>query len=131
MNGFDGGIIASVIWAIAGANAGLYFAVSPATSAYRTCISRADANLDDCKRMLHQDWSGYSGDRVTYAALAGLAPGLIAWLIAYGFVASVRRRQIRPWDQSERRGELAGASARTHPAQLSRLSAIETCRYGA
>jgi hypothetical protein len=90
------GIIASVIWAIAAGNAGLHFAVSPATSAYRTCIGSPDANLDDCKhKLLHQDWPKYSGDRVSYAALAGLAPVLIAWL-AYGLVAFVRRRQIRP-----------------------------------
>jgi hypothetical protein len=90
------GIIASVIWAIAAGNAGLHFAVSPATSAYRTCIGSPDANLDDCKRKLHQDWSKYSGDGVTYAAVAGLVPVLIAWLTAYAFVASVRRPQIHP-----------------------------------
>ena len=108
------GAIASVIWAIAGGNAGLHFAVSPATSAYRTCISNPDANLDDCKRNLHQDWSKYSGDRVTYAALVGLAPLPIGWMIAYGLVASVRRRQIHPGIRDERRGELADERLSLH-----------------
>ena len=86
------GIVASIIWVIAAGNAGLHFAVSPATSAYSTCVSSLGANLDDCKRKLHEDWSLYSGDRVTYAALAGLAPVLIAWLTAYALVPSLRRR---------------------------------------
>ncbi len=90
------GIVASIIWAIAAGNAGVHFAVSPATSAYRTCIGSPDTNLDDCKRKLHQDWSLYSGDRVTYAALAGLAPVLIGWLIGYALVPSLRRWQVRP-----------------------------------
>jgi hypothetical protein len=87
------GVVASVIWAIAAGNAGLHYAVSPATSAYRRCVDSPGANLDECTRKLHQDWSLYSGDRIPYAALAGLAPVLIAWL-AYGLVTSVRRRQI-------------------------------------
>jgi len=90
----------AIIWAIAAGNAGLHFAVSPATSAYRTCVGSSDANLDDCKRKLHQDWSLCSGYRVTYAALAGLAPVLIGWLIAYALVASGRRRH---WDHKQRR----------------------------
>jgi hypothetical protein len=90
------GAFASVIWGIAGGNAGLHFAVSPATSAYRTCISSPDADLDRCKRNLHQDWSKYSRNRVSYAALVGLAPQPISWLIAYGLIASLRQRQPHP-----------------------------------
>jgi hypothetical protein len=87
------GIIATLIWAVAGGNAGMFLAVAPATSAYQTCLKSHDVDRGDCQRNLRSDWTKYSGDRLAYAALVGLAPIPIVWLIALGLSAARPHRQ--------------------------------------
>jgi hypothetical protein len=87
------GIVASTVWAIAGANAGMHLAVAPAISAYSTCLQSHNADSSDCRRNLHRDWSQHSGDRLEYAALVGLGPLPMAWLIAYGVSSLLQRRR--------------------------------------
>jgi hypothetical protein len=77
--------IASVAGAIAGSNAGMHLAVAPATSAYQTCVEAAQADIHYCQAKLHRDWPKYSGERIKYAVLAGLAPLPIIWIACYGF----------------------------------------------
>jgi hypothetical protein len=85
------GAIASVAWAIAGSNAGMYLAVAPATLAYRNCVESQGTDARECQLNLHRDWAKYSGDRLIYAAFVGLAPIPIGWLI--GWLAFTRRRR--------------------------------------
>lgn len=87
------GVIASVIWAITGSNAGMYLAVAPATLAYRKCVESHGSDARECQFNLHRDWAKYSGDRLNYAALVGLAPIPIGWLIGWGVL--VRKRPSR------------------------------------
>jgi len=84
--------IASVVWAIAGSNAGMHLAVAPATSAYRACLENHRANSSECGVILHRDWAMYSGDRLSYAALIGLAPIPVGWLAGWIFVRRSRSR---------------------------------------
>lgn len=50
-------------------------------------------DASECRANLHRDWAKYSGDRLYYAALVGLAPIPIGWLI--GWVVFVRKRANR------------------------------------
>jgi uncharacterized membrane protein len=87
--------IASVAWAIAGSNAGMYLAVAPATSAYRACLKTHSADSGECRTILRQDWATYNGDRLSYAALVGLAPISVGWLAGWLFVRRLRKRPQR------------------------------------
>jgi hypothetical protein len=87
--------IVSVAWAIAGSNAGMYLAVAPATSAYRGCLQSHSADSGECRTIFHQDWATYSGDRLGYAALVGLAPIPVGWLAGWFFVRQLRKRPQR------------------------------------
>ena len=87
------GVVASAIWAVAGGNAGLHLAVAPATSAYRTCMAVPTADAAACQANLHRDWAEHSGDRLTYAAVLGLAPIPIGWF--GGWFAFARKRPPR------------------------------------
>lgn len=66
----------------------MHLAVAPATLAYQTCVEKTDGR--ECQVNLHRDWAEYSGDRLRYAAVLGLAPIPIAWLMAYGWVGFQR-----------------------------------------
>ena len=87
------GAIASVIWALAGSNAGMYLAVAPATLAYQSCVEGQDTDRGECQVNLHRDWAKYSGDRLNHAASVGLAPIPIGWLI--GWLVFARKRPTR------------------------------------
>jgi hypothetical protein len=56
----------------------------------------------ECRLNLHRDWAKYSGDRLNYAALVGLAPLPIGWLI--GWWAFARKRPNREAVRSIGRG---------------------------
>ena len=85
--------IASVAWAIAGGNAGMHLAVAPATSAYRACLDSHGANSGECQVILRREWAMHSGDRLSFAALVGLAPIPIGWLAGWFFVHRWRKRR--------------------------------------
>jgi hypothetical protein len=93
MRWVESALIASVIWAIAGSNAGMHLAVAPATSAYRTCLKSPGADRGECRVILHREWATYSGDRLSYAALIGLAPIPFGWLAAWFFFRPTRPRR--------------------------------------
>jgi hypothetical protein len=95
-------IIASVAWAIAGSNAGMHLAVAPATLAYRNCVQNQGTDAGECRLNLHRDWAKNSGDRLNYAALVGLAPLPIGWLIGWWVFA--RKRPNREAVRSIGRG---------------------------
>ena len=90
------GAIASVAWAVAGSNAGMYLAVAPATLAYGKCVERKGTDARECQFGLHRDWADYGGDRLKYAALVGIAPIPIVWVI--GWLVLVRIRPSRATD---------------------------------
>ena len=104
--------IASVVWAIAGSNAGMHLAVAPATSAYRACLKTPGADSSECGVTLHREWATYSGDRLSYAALIGLAPIPFGWLAGWMFVRQTRsRRPIAGLAWQKRRGLSAPVEA--------------------
>ncbi len=82
-------IIVSIAWAIGGANAGVHLAVAPAISAYGRMKSQA-AGASACQATLHRDWAQFSGDRLGYAALIGLAPIPFGWLMGWLVFAGQR-----------------------------------------
>ena len=88
--------VASVAWAIAGANAGMHLAVAPAVSAYRVCVDRPGADSDKCRVMFHRDFEVYAGDRLSHALLVGLAPIPFGWLAGWLYVRQSRRRTRGP-----------------------------------
>jgi hypothetical protein len=90
------GVIASVIWVVFGANAGMHLAVAPATLAYRTCVEIQQSDDRDCQANLHRDWPKYSGDRLYFAVVAGLVPLPIVWTIAYFAVRAPRKARLGP-----------------------------------
>lgn len=87
------GVVVSVIWAVAAGNAGLHLAVAAATSVYRTCMAAPNFDAAACQASLHRDWAEHSGDRLTYAAVLGLAPIPIGWF--GGWFAFARKRSPR------------------------------------
>jgi hypothetical protein len=76
-------ILASVIWAIAGLNAGFFLAVAPATSAYKECIKEKQHSEQECDEALHRDWPHYSGERIPFAISIAIAPLVVAWSIGW------------------------------------------------
>jgi uncharacterized membrane protein YesL len=86
------GIVATLIWPLPAATGGMFLAVAPATSAYQSCLKSHDVDRGDCQCNLRSDWTKYSGDRLTYAALVGLGPIPIVWLIALGLSAALQQR---------------------------------------
>jgi hypothetical protein len=88
--------IASIAWAIAGSNAGMHFAVAPATSAYRACLESPAGDSGQCRATFHRDWAIYSGDRLSYAVLVGLVPIPFGWLAGWLYVRQSRRRAREP-----------------------------------
>ena len=85
--------IASVVLAIAGSNAGMHLAVAPATTTYRVCLDTQGADSRECQVILRRDWATHSGDRLSDAALIGLAPIPVGWLAAWLFVRRSRPRE--------------------------------------
>ena len=106
------GLIGSVAWAIAGSNAGMYLAVALATSAYRGCLQSHSADSGECRTIFHQDWATYSGDRLGYAALVGLAPIPVGWLAGWFFVRQLRKRPQRQIARMDLVGKSPALSAR-------------------
>ena len=92
-------LLASLVWAIAGANAGMHLAVAPATSAYRSCMETTRAEQSECRATLYRDWSTYGARRLPYAAMLGLAPIPIAWLIGWFLVGNRRSANDRQRNQ--------------------------------
>lgn len=88
------GLVISVIWMIAGGNAGMHLAVAPATEAYRACVESKASGDTECLRNLHLDWEAHSGNRISYAALAALVPLPLIWLMVYAIMGG--RRDSRP-----------------------------------
>jgi hypothetical protein len=88
----------SVVWVLAGGNAGMHLAVAPATSAYRSCMESKISGAAECLRNLHLDWEAQSGNRIAYAALGALAPLPIIWLIVYAIMSGRREAKPRPYD---------------------------------
>ena len=85
--------IASIAWAIAGSNAGMHFAVAPATSAYRACLESPAGDSGQCRATFHRDWAIYSGDRRCWS---GWCPFLSAGLPGWLYVRQSRRRAGEP-----------------------------------
>ena len=83
-------IIVSIAWPIGGANAGVHLAVAPAISAYGHCMKGQAADASACQASLHRDWAQFSGDRLGYAALIGLAPIPFGWLMGWLVFAGQR-----------------------------------------
>jgi hypothetical protein len=92
------GIVISVVWMIAGGNAGMHLAVAPATTAYRACIESKGSGEAVCLRNLHLDWDAQSGNRMSYAALGALVPLPLIWLMAYAIVGGRRDSRPRRYD---------------------------------
>ena len=92
------GIVMSVVWMIAGGNAGMYLAVSPATTAYRNCIESKSSDEAVCLRNLHLEWDAVSGNRMAYAALGALVPLPLIWLLAYAIMSGRRDSRPRRYD---------------------------------
>lgn len=90
--------IASVVWAIAGANAGVHLAIAPAISAHRACLERPGADSSQCRVMFHGDFAMYGGERLSHAVLLGLAPIPFGWLAGWLYVRQSRRRTRGPID---------------------------------
>jgi hypothetical protein len=102
-------IFVSIVWALVGANAGVHLAVAPAVSAYRHCVTSQTADEGACRTALQRDWADQSGDRLGYAALIGLAPIPVGWLILWVLFAP--RRESRAAGRVERfagRGRVVG-----------------------
>jgi hypothetical protein len=91
-------LVISVVWMIAGGNAGMHLAVSPATTAYRACIERKSSDGPECLRNLHLDWEATSGNRMSYAALGALVPLPLIWLLAYAIMSGRRDSRPRRYD---------------------------------
>lgn len=89
-------VITSVAWAIAGSNAGVHLAVAPAISAYSACLENPGADRGECRAAFRRDWAMYSGDRLSYAVLVGLAPLPIGWLAGWLYIRESRRRARQP-----------------------------------
>jgi hypothetical protein len=94
------GIVASVIWAIGGAiwgnNIGIHegdWAVAMLSHCYET----HSGDWTQCDQDFHRDYSVAIGNHWLYAAVFGLVPIPLGWLIVYGFVGLWRwiRRGFR------------------------------------
>ena len=91
--------VASVAWAIAGANAGMHLAVAPAVSAYRVCVDRPRRGQRQMpRRCFIAICEVYAGDRLSHALLVGLAPIPFGWLAGWLYVR--QSRQARPRSRS-------------------------------
>lgn len=90
------GLCAAVAWGFAGSYWGALLAVEPAIFAYRECLKGQTADPSACQANLHRDWSHYSGNRLSYAALVGLAPIPIVLVVAFGLTRRRHRKQSPP-----------------------------------
>ena len=79
--------------------------------AYRECMSTQPADPSACHAKLYRDWSHYSGNRLSYAVLVGLAPIPIVLLVAFGLT---RRRDRK---HSSRQGAPGIRSTQLQPRQ--------------
>jgi hypothetical protein len=70
----------------------MHLAVAPATSAYQSCMQTQGADQSECRAILYGDWETYSGNRLPYAAVLGLAPIPLAWLIGWALVRNRRSK---------------------------------------
>lgn len=105
------GLCAAIAWGFAGSYWGALLAVEPAIFAYRECMSTQPADPSACHAKLYRDWSHYSGNRLSYAVLVGLAPIPIVLLVAFGLT---RRRDRK---HSSRQGAPGIRSTQLQPRQ--------------
>jgi hypothetical protein len=80
----------------------MHLAVAPATLAYQDCVAVAEHR--HCVTALRQAWPAHSGNRITYALMAGLIPVPIGWII--GWALFVRKDPL-----GGKRGKRAEATA--------------------
>jgi hypothetical protein len=69
----------------------MHLAVAPAIDPWKCMLSKA-ADHRLCHENLQKDWDQYSGRRMYYGVLVGLAPLPLIWMMAFGF-SRLRRLQ--------------------------------------
>ena len=82
------GIVLSVVWAIVGGIWGLNLVVDPIWAEWRFCITQQPVDWEGCRQSRALQIAGPG--KWYGAAIVGLTPIPIAWLIVYGIVGLVR-----------------------------------------
>lgn len=94
------GVVASVIWAIGGAIWGNNLGIQEGdwvVREYKFCLARhsvqpdgtvpQDTDWGPCTRAFEKDYPAAVGNHWLYAAVFGLVPIPLGWLVVYGLVA--------------------------------------------
>jgi hypothetical protein len=82
------GIVLSVVWAIVGGLWGMKQAVAPAWRQFNACMSLPNVDVKVSEEIKNEDLAAIQP--WSTAAIVGLVPIPIVWLIAYALVAIVR-----------------------------------------
>jgi hypothetical protein len=93
------GIVLSMLWAVAGGLWGNHIAIKEGSAIpiahYKWCISQPDYDDDECSSTFDEEYAVGVRGHWAFAAMAGLVPIPVAWLLVYILVWTVRclRRQ--------------------------------------
>ena len=88
------GIALSMLWAVAGVLWGNHLAIQEGGAIpiahYKSCISQPDYDDDECSAAFDEEYAAAVRGRWAFAAMAGLAPIPVVWLLVYIIVWTVR-----------------------------------------
>ena len=96
------GIVLSMLWAVVAGLWGNHIAIQEGGAIpiahYKLCISQPDYDDDQCSATFDEEYAVGVGDHWAFAAMAGLAPIPVAWLLVYIVVWTARwiRRGFQP-----------------------------------